>query len=250
MAEMQSQKLFLLKNWAKTVINGICNFKKLFLLFFLVFLISAITLLLTQFLPTLTLVLADSRTTPWGIVTAIFIHSSFEHFTSNIVFLFIFTFCFAFVNSTFNQEINRTTEKFFIASTLISAIASNVIWLILSPDPSVGASGLVYATEGSLFGFTLFNGLEVRNFSKLKLQPFAVVYMVFVNCLIFCVLMFHLFTSPASFLSVGEGVNVYAHGLSFYFAFFAVFVWNWVYARKHSILVDGQNPQKTSFFIN
>jgi len=234
----------LLTNTSKTIIKGIISFKKAFLLFFLVFLISLIILFFAHFSPMVTLELADSRATPWGIVTSIFTHLNFEHLASNMIGLFIWIFLFAFTNSTFKQEINRKAEKFFIVSTVLSAITSNIIWLLLTPASAVGASGLVYATLGALLGFTFFNGVQVINFSKFKLQPFAVGYMILVNLLIFCLLLLYLFTSPVSFLSIGEGVNAYAHGLSFYFAFVAISFWYLVYARKHSVLVHGKNRSK------
>jgi membrane associated rhomboid family serine protease len=52
----------------------------------------------------------------------------------------------------------------------IIAIFSNVLWIFLIPNPTIGASGLLYAVEGVLLGFSLFNGLQFLNFSKFKKQ--------------------------------------------------------------------------------
>jgi membrane associated rhomboid family serine protease len=148
--------------------------------------------------------------------------------------LFIFVLLFTFSNSTYSLQNKKKVERFTLISIFIFAIISNVLWLILTSRPSVGASGLVYAIMGIVTGFSLFNGLQILNFSKLKTQEIVTVGVILMNLLFSVLLVAQVFQDTQLFLNVGEGVNVIAHGVSFLLGLFAVFPYCLI--KKVSIL--------------
>jgi len=77
------------------------------------------------------------------------------------------------------------------------------------------ASGLVYAIEGVLIGFSLINSLQIRNFSKFRVQSLSTKYVVFINFIVGSAVILQIFLSPDGFLNVGRGVNTIAHVVSF-----------------------------------
>lgn len=231
------QKLILLiKTAINNIIKGTLSFKLTFIVFFIVFSLSTMIFVASVFYPNIDTMLGASMHTPWGIVSSIFTHTNFMHYALNMAGLLMFVLLFAIVNSTFEPKANKTTEIYFIISCFVFAVISNIIWIFYVPQSSIGASGLVYATQGSLLGFTFVNGVQTLNFKKLRNQSLEVLYIIFLNLAVFLILLVWLFVAPDSFLSLGKGVNPIAHGLSFYLAFVAAFFWFLIHGRKESIL--------------
>lgn len=214
-----------MKTMVTTIAKGILAFRRVFLIYIMVLLISGLVYAVFLVYPNLNSMLEDSRSTPWGIVTSIFAHSSLGHITLNMSVLLVFVFLFAFCNCTFPSQDKRKIESFFLVSSFGSAIIANVLWLFVTNNPSVGASGLVYATEGNLLGFSLFNGLQFLYFYKLKVQKPTTVFIVIMNLLVFALFAYQIFLNPAIFLSIGQGVNIIAHGVSFLLCFFISILW-------------------------
>jgi membrane associated rhomboid family serine protease len=207
------------------VIKGFSEFKRIFLTYLIVLIVSVTIFWVSHFYSNINNILSASRATPWGIITSIFAHSSISHLTFNMGSLFLFIFLFTFCNSTFCLQTKRKIENFFLGSIFVSAIISNVLWIILASNGSVGASGLVYAVEGVLLGFSLINSLQIRNFSRFRVQSISTKCLVFFNILVGFVIIFQIFLSPDGFLNVGQGVNTIAHGVSFLLGLFASFIW-------------------------
>jgi membrane associated rhomboid family serine protease len=217
-----------------TIVKGMLAFKRVFLGYILVLLISGSVYFVSSVYPSTNTILAASRSTPWGIVTSIFAHSSLSHFGLNMANLLIFVLMFTFSNSIFSIQNKRKLEMFFLFSIFAFAIMSNILWVIFIPNPSVGASGLVYAVMGVVTGFSLFNGLQILNFSKLKTQEVVTVGVILMNLFLSFFLVAQVFQDTQLFLNVGEGVNVIAHGVSYLLGLFAVFPYCLI--RKVSIL--------------
>lgn len=191
---------------------------------------------ISQVYPQINSILATSRATPWGIVTSIFAHSSLFHLASNMVGLLVYALLCAFCNSSLPTETKKRIQSFFLICAFGSAIASNIFWVFLTSQSSLGASGLVYAAQGVLLGFSLMNGLSILNWRKFKAQEKSTKLMVLFNLLVLVSLLSQIFLSPEIFLGVAAGVNVVAHGFSFYSSLVITFVWNH-YIKKVSILV-------------
>jgi membrane associated rhomboid family serine protease len=212
-----------MKKMLHTVVKGMMAFKRVYLGYVLVLLFSGCVYVVSSVNPNVTTILAASRSAPWGVVTSIFAHSSLSHFGLNMGGLFIFVLMFTFSNSTFSAQDKKKLETFYLFSIFAFAIISNILWVILNPNPSVGASGLVYAAMGIVTGFSLINGLQIINFPKFKTQEAVTAVVIVMNIILSILLIAQVFQDPQLFLNIGEGVNVIAHGVSFLLGLFAVF---------------------------
>jgi membrane associated rhomboid family serine protease len=224
-----------MKMMLSKIAKGTLEFKRVFLVYFLILATCVIVFGILQTYPNLENTLSASRTTPWGIITAIFTHSNLSHLTNNMVFLFLFMFLFALCGSTFSPQSKRKIEIFFLVSTFVFAVLANILWIALTPNRSIGASGLVYAIEGSLVYFSLYNGLQLLNFSKFKAQSLSTKYIVILNILACLSVLIQIALSPAIFLNVGQNINSFAHGSSFLLGFFINPFW-YLVVKKISIL--------------
>ena len=177
-------------------------------------------------------ILGDSLTTPWGIATSIFVHVSLGHISANVLGLFTF-FLWFFITSLFLSRAERRTRALtFVLVVFSMAILANALWIVLAPqEKSVGASGMVYAAEGSTFGFAFFNLLRIIVPSLSKYRQHSrerrheLLIFSFFN-LGFLVYFFATFINPASFLNLAPGVNVFVHYISFMGGFLLTVAWS------------------------
>jgi hypothetical protein len=155
-----------------------------------------------------------------------------------MVGLFAFVVFFTLCNFVFLTNEKREIEKFFLISSFSSAVLSNIVWILFTPQASGGASGLLFAMEGSVIAFAFFNGLHVLAFSKFRVQKPVTMFVVLMNLVVLATLLGQFFFAPEIFLSLGEGINPIAHGLSFYLSLIVTgILCSWFYfARKCSIL--------------
>ena len=165
-----------------------------------------------------------SRSTPWGVVTSLFIHSDASHLTMNLVGILSFLLIFSFTNYYFPSGEVASRVRFFIATILATTVLSNVLWIIIANIGSIGASGLVYASEGAVTGFCLLNFWdlysEARNSGAKGKKG-----VMLVNLLIFLAICAWMLFYTNSFLSYGSDVNVLIHGSSFILAFILSIEW-------------------------
>jgi membrane associated rhomboid family serine protease len=226
------EKFFVnMKIMVSTVTSGILDFKRIFLTYISVLLTSGIVYAVSQVYPNIGSMLSASRSTPWGIITSIFAHSDLSHLAFNMGSLFLLMLLFAFCNSTFHLHNKKRIELFFLVSIFVFAIISNILWIIFRPNPSIGASGLVYAVEGTLVGFSFANGIQVCNLSKFKNQRISTATIVLMNIVVFAILFAQILLNVDSFLSVGQGVNIIAHGASFLLGFFVSVPWYYLIGK-------------------
>jgi membrane associated rhomboid family serine protease len=207
------------------IVRGLFEYKRIFLVYFVVLILSITISISTQAFPRLESVLSASRETPWGVITSLFSHSSIPHIALNMGSLLLFFLLFAFCNSTFLSDEKKKIEKYLLFSIFLIAIISNIAWVVLTSNLTVGASGLVYAVQGSLAGFALINGLQLFPLSRLKFQSLATLSIIIVNILVFTVSFLQILLDTGGFLSVGQGVNIIAHGLSFILGLFGSVIW-------------------------
>jgi membrane associated rhomboid family serine protease len=217
------------------IVKGTLEFKRVFLVYSLILVTCVLVFGILHVYPNLENTLSVSRSTPWGIITAIFTHSNLSHLTNNLALLFFFMFFFALCSSTFNLQSKRKIETFFLVSIFVFAVLANILGIVLTPNRSIGASGLVYAVEGSLASFSLYNGLQLLNFSRFKTQSISTKYIVFLNILACLSVLIQIVQSPAIFLNVGQNINSTAHASSFLLGFFISPFWYYL-TKKISIL--------------
>jgi membrane associated rhomboid family serine protease len=206
----------------------VLDVKLLFLTFMMIFVISGAIYVLSSTYPMLNDILKASPTTPWGIVTSLFVHEGLEHLAFNMAGLFAFFFLFSVTQLHLSkQEVEKRVSLFLIAMFLM-AIFSNILWTTLVPQASTaGSSGLVFASEGIFMGFTLLNGLQIMDLFKDEWRGRKRLMAIYLcNLAIFGVLFVQIVFAPQVFLNVAPAVNAFVHGVSFLGSFFLTFFWS------------------------
>jgi membrane associated rhomboid family serine protease len=214
----------------------VCDFRRVFFACALVIVSSIAIFVSFSVYPKINSFLAASRATPWGVVTSIFVHSSLTHLAYNMIGLFTYTLLFAVCNISFTSENKRKIEPFFLVCVFGSAIVANIFWICLTSKQSLGASGIVYAVQGVLLGFSLINGLSILDWKRFKIQKKFTQFMVLINIIVIFLLLSEILLSPLMFLSFAVGVNILVHGISFYLSLVITVVWN-SYIKKISVFV-------------
>ncbi len=75
----------------------------------------------------------------WRLVTAIFLHGGVEHLVSNVIALFI-------LGMLAEHAFGRA--QYFVLF-IVSGLAGSLLSVVLSPGPSVGASGAIFGLQGA-----------------------------------------------------------------------------------------------------
>jgi membrane associated rhomboid family serine protease len=194
--------------------------------------VSIIVFFATLINPNLYPLLSLSINTPWGVITSIFLHADLWHLVSNLVFLWVWLlYLFIALRISLLDEVGiRKRLKFFVVVIFVAAIVVNIIlvivWVFLafSGSSTRGSSGLVYAVIGVTFGFYVMNMLNIWRGLNVQSQQITkrkkVVYLLLNTFMVIFFLI--LVSQSSSFLSVGPGVNVFAHSICFLIGFFAV----------------------------
>lgn len=118
-----------------------------------------ITLLETPY-PFITSLLYESRSTPWGIITSIFVHASlFHHFLINIAVLLSMCFSFVCGNFELKSEEKRYRSYVFLVVTFLAAVVANTIYFLIlyffnAPSSALGSSGAVSASIAVVLHFS------------------------------------------------------------------------------------------------
>ncbi len=199
------------------------DFKVLFNFYLAVLSLCAIVFALNLAYPWLNGFLVASRSTPWGVVTSLFVHSDLSHLVMNLIGIFSFVLVFSFTNYYMPSEEVVSRVHFFIIAILAATVLSNVLWIIVANIGSIGASGLVYASEGAVTGFCLVNFWDL--FSDARGTSTGKRGVILVNLLVFLAICGWMVFYTNSFLSYGRDVNVLIHGSSFVLAFILAIEW-------------------------
>lgn len=96
-----------------------------------------------------------------GVVFTPFLHSSFKHFISNAIPLYLFLIALQFFYASVSKAVLLSIWIF----------GGFLTWLIADHGTHIGASGLVYG----LFGFLIFSGL-FRSYKRLVALSFAIIF--------------------------------------------------------------------------
>ncbi len=210
-------------------------FWKVWLVYFLVAGVSLLVLVVQQVfpgnacsvgstaLPWTQCYLGASTSTPWGIVTGLFVHTSFWfHYLPNMVLLFAVVFVFCVTNVLQPGAEKAFRQRAFIGLMFLSAIVANAASLLYyGPVPTVGASGLDLATLGIVLVFCAYNALPRRRTwpeSRFASRDSLDVITATFNGLLAAGLAVLALLEPVAFLSVRPNVDVVAHVFSFIFA--------------------------------
>ena len=199
------------------------DFWVLFNFYLAILSLCAIVFTLNLAYPWLDGFLVASRSTPWGIITSLFVHSDLGHLVMNLIGLFSFILVFSFTNYYRPSDEMFSRVHFFIIAILAATVLSNVLWIIIANMGSIGASGLVYASEGAVTGFCLVNFWDI--YSGAKDISTGKRGFILINLFFFLAICGWMVFYTNSFLSYGRDVNVLIHGSSFVLAFIFAIEW-------------------------
>lgn len=206
-------------------------FKTIIRTFLFVLIPSSIVLVVSFEFPWLADVLAVSDRTPWGIVTSLFYHLSIEHLVVNMSVLLAFFLVFLLSNIFLDVHQINSRLHFLILTIFVVAVMTNLFWLIIRPDVyAAGSSGIVFALQGVVMGFSLLNSLKLRDIRKWDPKT-RKLFLPFcsLNLVLFMAIFLQVLLAPYLFLNVAPGVNVVIHAVSFYISFLAVIVfWQFI----------------------
>ncbi len=160
--------------------------------------------------------LAASRATPWGVVTSIFVHIELGHLILNLVGLASFLLIFAFTNLHLPYAAKVQRTNFFLFAIVCATILANLLWILVTNLRSIGASGLIYASEGGVAGFCLLNLWQM--YDEIRHKDNVEKWGFFLNFIILLALAAWMILSLTSFLGYEPNANVLIHGLAFVFA--------------------------------
>lgn len=104
--------------------------------------------------------LSAARSTPWGIVTSLFLHRTLGHFINDFATLCIYSALLVPMIFDLDREERRSQTTLLIAMAYGSAVLANAVWVILTPASSMGSSGLDYGLIGVILGLSLHNVLS------------------------------------------------------------------------------------------
>jgi membrane associated rhomboid family serine protease len=214
----------------------VCDFGRVFLACALIMISSIAIFVSFSLYPKINSFLAASRATPWGVITSIFVHSSLTDLAFNMIGLFVYTLLFAVCNISLTSENKRKIEPFFLICVFGSAIVANIFWICLTSGRSLGASGIVYAVQGVLLGFSIINGLSILDWKRFKIQKKFTQFIVLINIIVIIWFLSEILLSPQMFLNVAVRVNSLVHGISFCLSLVITVVWN-SYIKKISVFV-------------
>ena len=159
-----------------------------------------------------------SKETPWGVFTSLFIHRNLNDLLLNLLGLGSFFLIFTFSNIHLLSKERSKRASFFLASIIFSALLSNFIWILIIDIGTIGASGLIYSSEGAVTGFCLLNSWYIYDEIKTKNNKENRGSLI-INFLIFSAIIAWIVFYTNSFLSYNRDVNVLIHGSSFVVAF-------------------------------
>jgi len=181
--------------------------------------------------------LGSSTRTPWGILTAFFVHTSFQHhYLPNMEMLFALVLVFCVTSALATREAKEFRQRVFLRVMFAAGIVANVASLFLyGPYPTVGASGLGFAAWGLTLVFCITNIVprvdRFRDFIPHYRNPRNIVWRIG-NAIVASVLVLAPVQYPALFLAVAPDVNVLAHFVGIVFAMATAMVWVLLFDRR------------------
>jgi hypothetical protein len=191
-------------------------------------------------------ILSSSASTPWGILTAVFVHGGgFTHYANNMFGLLLYFFLFSLTNLNSRGTEKKVSIRYFMVLIFSVGFFSNLLWIIFKPlSVSSGLSGVVYASEGVLLACSFSNTLTLFRLGKSNTEEKKRVYLQWIlNFLVFLCIFGSLTSNPAIFLNAAPRVNVFAHAISFVSAFF------FEMGRSSLLKVFKPKKQLTNFIV-
>ena len=172
----------------------------------------------------------------YGIVTSIFVHSSWAHVSSNMYILAWLAVVLVLLQNMNSYKSARCIHHLFFWMPFVSAILANSFFVYLAPRLiAEGASGFDYAVIAVVVFSSLFgiNGTMQRVGVREYFQSAKHWFVLAVSLLFAVPFLALIMYEPRLFLNVAPGVNSFVHGLSFAIAMILT-VGYFAYEREHS----------------
>jgi membrane associated rhomboid family serine protease len=167
--------------------------------------------------PDLLKTLAVSPKTPWGVITSFFVHANESHLFNNMISLFFFLLLLIASNvSLLKKTFKKRIYVCFLIIFLIPIIL-NFVLIINAPEVTmIGSSGIVYALEGTCFGFSILNTLQFSELFKKSQKPSGAILVSSLSNLIICIgFLFYFLIWPDTFLGSVNIIIMWFHGCNF-----------------------------------
>ena len=135
-----------------------------------------------------------------------FLHGSFSHLSNNLEGLVLFFGLAAFCNCCFSSRQRHYFACFFVSVALIVPVLANILWVVQVPESAgtLGASGIVYATNGLVLGFSLINTVYIlwsmKGASKQGKIVLSGIWMF--NVIVLITLVIPVISTPTVFLNI------------------------------------------------
>lgn len=172
--------------------------------------------------PSLSSFLWLSADRPWGIITAVFLHTDPLHLLNNILGFCAWSVIFIVLNIPVSGRVYRFNSWIFPRTLLLSAFMTNLVDYVVHWYPrgatstgALGFSGAVFASAGVCSALSLaLLCASIREFRKPGPSKAKVARLCFYALAI--VLVAYAIHDPAKFLIAEPGVNVFAHAAGFF----------------------------------
>jgi membrane associated rhomboid family serine protease len=199
------------------------DFNDIFYALLVVFVLSLISILLIGSQPFLFGLFEATPRTPWGIVTGLFVHGSWDHFPNNTAALIVYALLFILTNAFLQKRDRRGRSRIFLWGIFLSAGVANLIWFSICQAPqcqTFGASPIVFAAGGVTFGFTLFNSANLLLINRVPMEkraeiisPSALRNTLGINLGFGVAFLVNVYFLPVTFFDISPGVNWFTHRL-------------------------------------
>ena len=106
--------------------------------------------------------LSNSISTPWGIITSNFVYDGFQ----NVLAIFLFLVFLYLTNFSFGPKLRKARYIATIVSMFFGGFFANLLWFaemlqIGSKVTSIGQSGVIYGFWGACFSLFLFDTISI-----------------------------------------------------------------------------------------
>jgi membrane associated rhomboid family serine protease len=171
-----------------------------------------------------------SARTPWGIITAAFLHKEAAHLLQNLLGFLAAVISFALSNLVQDRKGKERYSRIFLlafpSGFLANAAELFVRWMSNSAGSAYGASGVVYSAIGICMASAVINAcpLLVRHVISFrdpgsKKMTVPEILITALNLALIAFALYLILSARESFLNVSPGVDVFVHTAGFLIGF-------------------------------
>ncbi len=176
----------------------------------------------------------------WAFTPSVFVHNDSAHLFSNLWVFIEFIAIFVIVNAYSGVEKKERWSKIFLYVIFVAGIAAGAIQLLAGHLAGRqvnigGSSGIVYASIGVLFAFSLCTSLSyfsVLISRRVSFKNFQRFFDFLLSMAVLGFLFLSLSLNPRDFLGIAPKVGAYSHGYGFLLGIFGSLILFYLFTRK------------------